>query len=388
MTVKRFIWAKTFRTFIIVPLFLQVSFQAQGAAPDFIPESPESKLTSEYVQLTEDGGRYGVAPDLGFCSEWNPEFSYNGYHCCKKFARTRKARAKSCFRQRAKASFCDERTAEQQRYVESVSSGKVSDVLSFLDNEIRRSSEQAFCTVNNGFLAQGRPILATASNRLLIRNAGRCVAFGTDRMAALTEWLGRQVVQKYAEAEYSNVKLLVGDVSAPRGGCLLGLSGRKGHASHTSGQDVDLGFLWARKNAQTPNEFYRTFDPKTNFWLVQNILQNPYACVRVIFLDRKHIRSLNKEINKHGSQEDRQFWAKMARFVRHAPGHANHFHVRVGSVSGAPGCTVDARPELEPEDENALPESNSEVLEVRIPSRSTAGSVAEFQTSDVVKVHP
>lgn len=272
-------------------------------------------------------------------------------------------------------------TKDQQRYAESVASGQVSDVLSFLDNEMRRSSEQAFCTVNNGFLAQGRPVLATATNRLLIRNASRCVAFGTDRMAALTEWLGRQVARNYAEPEYSSVRLLVGDVSAPRGGCLMGLSGRKGHASHTSGQDVDLGFLWVRKNAQTPSEFHRSFDAKSGFWLIRNILQNPYACVRVIFLDRKHIRALNKEINKHGSLEDRQFWAKMARFVRHAPGHANHFHVRVGGGSGAPGCSIDARPELEIEDENLLPESTPEVLEVSIPSRSVAGS-------DVVRVHP
>ena len=90
--------------------------------------------------------------------------------------------------------------------------------------------------------------------------------------------------------------------------------------------------------------FSRDFEPKTAWWQLKKIFSNPYACVKVVFLDRRLIRKLDKEA---ANDSDWQRWRK---FVRHQPGHRNHFHVRVGDFPGEPGCTPNAHPELEQED--------------------------------------
>jgi murein endopeptidase len=80
--------------------------------------------------------------------------------------------------------------------------------------------------------------------------------------------------------------------------------------------------------------------------MVKNIFKNPYACVRVIFLDRKLISKLRK------AARDDDDWSKYGRFLRHVRGHKNHFHVRVGDHPGVPGCGPDAHPELEDEEDS------------------------------------
>jgi murein endopeptidase len=85
----------------------------------------------------------------------------------------------------------------------------------------------------------------------------------------------------------------------------------------------------------------REFDAVTQWWLLKRILQNPFGCVKAIFLDRKHIRSLEK-VAKHDVE-----WALYHVFIRHMPGHKNHFHVRIGNGPGKPGCVPGANPESE-----------------------------------------
>ena len=305
---------------------------AAATQPVFPPCGPRSEI------LVDDATQVDVA----FCANWNPEFPFNGNHCCTKVIRKR--RGNRCFQERRKAHFCDDITEEQKEYAEAVESGRIPDVLAFLQDGVARRSTQAYCGVNNGYLAYGRRVIASEQNRIAIRSPQRCTNFGTDGMAGLLEWLGRQVKQKYSDPEYSQVRLVVGDISAPRGGCLSGPSGRKGHASHTSGQDADVSFLSAKPGRASPVTFHRDFDPRVNWWLLKNIFKNPYACVKVVFLDRHHIGKLAKVAR---GDED---WEKYRRFVRHIRGHRNHFHVRVGDFPGLPGCAPDAHPELEDED--------------------------------------
>lgn len=240
-------------------------------------------------------------------------------------------------------------TEEQRGYPQKLSAlGKDADVLALISSEFGKNGDQAFCSPNNGFLAFGRRLVPSDQNRIWLRSPDRCTEFGTDGMIGMLEWMGRQVAHEYSDPRYSGTHLVVGDVSAPRGGCLAGPSGKRGHKSHTNGQDVDLGFLVASAGRESPLNFHQQFDPKTNWWLAKQILKNPYACVKVVFLDKRLIPKLGKGAYASG---DGELWEKYRRFFRHMPGHKNHFHVRVGDWPGDPGCVPDATPELETEED-------------------------------------
>jgi len=300
--------------------------------PEFLPCSPSSEFIEDVSSLNQTDREL---PDLGFCSEWNPEFTHNGHHCCGGYIRTRRRHRKlKCAPERRKFRYCDEMTEEQKEYAEEVQSGKLGDILQLITQEMGGRGEQAYCTVNNGFLAHGRRLIPSALNHVAIRSPERCVDFGTDGMIGMIEYVGREVGKRFSGEEYKGVKLVVGDIAAPRGGCL-------GHASHTTGQDADIGFLWAKPGRDSPIELHRDFDVKTEWWLIKQFFSNPYACIKVMFLDRRLINKLAKSVSQ---DED---WQKYRRFIRHMPGHRNHVHVRIGDYPGPPGCVADAKPELE-----------------------------------------
>ena len=193
-------------------------------------------------------------------------------------------------------------------------------------------------------------------------------------MAAMVEWLGREVGRTFSAEHYSGVKLIIGDVAGPRGGCLIGRSGKRGHASHTTGQDADIGFLSVRKGAPSLVKFTQDFDPTNNWWLLKKVLKNPYACVKVIFLDRRQIRKLAKQAGRLGHPGYDVEWNQYKRFIRHMPGHKNHFHVRIGNGPGGAGCFPGAKPELELEEEfDSIDDpDDSEILDQLKASQSSS----------------
>ncbi len=286
-------------------------------------------------------------PSHQFCSVWNPDFFHNHQQCCGAMPlHGRRKKFSACSQERVSRGFCQEMTQEQRDYVESASSGKLGDVLSFLNDQIARKSEQAFCTVNNGFLASGRPVIPSVHNRLYVQLPSRCTYFGTDAMAGLLEWLGREVSKTYSGEEYSKNYIVLGDIAGPRGGCLFGRTGSRRHASHTTGQDADVGFLTLHPGQSSPLVFHRKFDVDKNWWFLKKILKNPMACVKVVFLGKEHIAKLSR----HFAHLDPE-WNTLHRFVRHMPGHSNHFHIRIGSGPGPLGCKPEAHPELEYEED-------------------------------------
>ena len=113
---------------------------------------------------------------------------------------------------------------------------------------------------------------------------------------------------------------------------MTGFTGKRGHASHTSGEDIDLGFLNPKPKAPEVNHFSKTFDAKANWWVIKEVFKNPYACVKAIFMDRSLIRSLARSAAKDPD------WRRYGRYLVHARGHRTHFHVRIGDYPGAPGC--------------------------------------------------
>lgn len=342
---------------LILTLLFQLSIGKAETHPPFLPEFLPCDPVSEWLSpntLTE--------PSPQFCQQWNPDFSLNGFKCCGKgrpTSRGVKRRGKGAACRKGINSYCSDMTSEQKEYIEGVQRGKLGNILALLTREMGKKGDQAFCTVNNGFLVRGRPIVPTLENRIVLKSPDRCLNYGTDAMAAMVEWLSQEVNKSFSKEEKPHVRLILGDISGPKGGCLVGRSGRKGHASHTTGQDADIGFLASDRGEHSLNRFTRDFEPARNWWFLKKIFKNPYACIKVIFLDRKHIRSLSKTASK---DED---WNMYKRFIRHMPSHKNHFHVRIGNGPGLPGCVPGARPELEVEydfDETEEP-NDSEILD-------------------------
>jgi murein endopeptidase len=173
------------------------------------------------------------------------------------------------------------------------------------------------------------------------------------------------VSTQYSNPIYSGVHITLGDISAPRGGCLSNPSGKRRHASHTTGQDADVGFLTVKPSQESPTHFHTQFDPKTNWWFLKKIFQNPFACIKVVFLDKRHIRTLAKYAKAEKE------WQLFHRFIRHMPGHKNHLHVRVGIGPGQAGCTPNARPELELEEDVEASEATEMSILDELKSRQS-----------------
>jgi len=226
-------------------------------------------------------------------------------------------------------------TDKQKEYVASVQSGKIRDPLEFLKGELKKRGEpQAFCSVNDGFLVDGRRLLSTPRNRIVLRSPTRCVDFGTDHMVAMLEHVASRVWERYSGPEFSRARIIVGDIAAPRGGCLVGRSGRKGHASHTSGQDADIGFFNPIAGRASEEHFSRTFDPATNWVFLKELLENPIVCIKRVFLDRRLIGKLAKVA------KDDPLWPTARKVIQHQKHHRNHFHVRIGEGPGPMGCAA------------------------------------------------
>ncbi len=307
--------------------------------PDLFPDVP----ATDYLAAS-DG-----EPDVGFCSKWNPEWGLRGHQCCgNRRAYKSKIKSNRCSPRRWKSSYCDEMTEEQREYTRAAVNGELGDLLDVIIGDMnRRIRNQAQCSVSNGFLAWGRRIIPTDQNRIRLRTPFRCTDFGTDGMVGMLEWLGHEVDTQYQAPEFSRVSVLVGDIAAPRGGCLAGRFGRRGHLSHTSGQDVDLGFLHAKAKQASPAAFTKSFDGDENWWFIKKIFQNPFACVKMMLLDHRHIRRLAKAAGND------PLWPMLRPYIKHARHHRNHVHVRLGEFPGAPGC--DAGPETILEEEEGDP---------------------------------
>lgn len=288
----------------------------------FLPAGP----SSDFLPVSEN------APDHGFCSRWDPEYGHQGKACCSSLRKMVGRKPPKCAPNRIKWTFCDEMTEQQRQFL---ADAKLSESAPWWERR-GASSAQAFCSVSDGFLVNGRPLVPTRSNRLLVRNPLRCTQFGTDGLVAALEWVGREVDREFSSPGKSGVRINVGDLSAPRGGCISGRRGRRGHASHTTGQDADIGFLNTRVGSEPVDAFAAFFDPQPNWWLLKKIFSNPHACVKAVFLDKRLIRKLAK-----AAMGD-EMWPRVAHRIQHVRGHRSHFHIRVGHYPGEPGCPREA----------------------------------------------
>lgn len=268
-----------------------------------------------------------------FCATWNPEYKFRKKHCCSTGRGRSRRVPRHCAPQRRSGSFCSEATNQQRSF-----SMAMLDALSLQELE-----QQAFCTPDNGFLARGIPLLETPQNRILVANPRRCANYGTTGLVLLLDRLGKAVHKQYESRQlFDGIRLVVGDMSAPRGGCLA--TRRGSHSGHTNGLDADVAFLKAKPGLRSSFLFHRDFDAPLNWWLLKTLEEESPVCLQYIFLDRRHIRSLQKVAGHDPS------WKTIGPLLKHVSGHRNHFHFRVGTAprqSGGPiRCVPSSQPQL------------------------------------------
>ena len=130
--------------------------------------------------------------------------------------------------------------------------------------------------------------------------------------------------------------LIVGDISTRYGGYL------HGHKSHRAGIDADIGIFTVGGNQPQGGGFEivtpQTMDYETNWLFWRSLLET--GLVDRILLDQKLIDAMREHLIGTGelSYEEAQsifpprgtprLWA-MTGVFQHAPGHANHIHLRV-----------------------------------------------------------
>lgn len=141
-------------------------------------------------------------------------------------------------------------------------------------------------------------------------------------------------------AEHPDATLLIGDLSAPRGGFL------PGHRSHRSGRDVDIAF-YASDAVGTPikavplihfdrfgvglsNRHVRRFDTPRNWALVEALLNDAEIEVQWIFVSAGlKALLLDWALKNNRDLETVEKAASVLRQPGDSAPHDDHFHVRI-----------------------------------------------------------
>lgn len=166
--------------------------------------------------------------------------------------------------------------------------------------------------------------------RIAAAGAGYVAASGnvwaTDESVAWIQWAAAQVAQQYP----GSAPLVVGSLSAEQGGFL------KPHKSHQSGRDADLGYFHTTRSHARRFELTGAgnLDAEKTWAFVEALLYT--SEVTFIFMDYEIQAALYEALLDNGWIETTlsplfQYPAGpgVARgIIRHASGHADHFHVR------------------------------------------------------------
>jgi len=173
-------------------------------------------------------------------------------------------------------------------------------------------------TVTRGELINGLQLVSTPG--WLVQDQNR--AWGTPELIHCLQRSIMAVHEHFPETP----PLHVGDLSREEGGYL------KGHASHQSGLDADVGFFYHGENAWYQNATAKTLDRERTWMLVRSMVTD--CAVEYVFMDREVLAWLREHASK---VEGNQAWLESVfsegpsrpGILRHADGHRTHMHVRV-----------------------------------------------------------
>ena len=145
--------------------------------------------------------------------------------------------------------------------------------------------------------------------------------WGTERAVAAIERAVREVRRCHPDTP----KLSIGDLSRRKGGWL------RPHASHQMGLDADIGYYYSTGPAWYQTATTKNLDVARTWTLVRAFIEG--GDVDAIFMDHGVQQILKSYAEKVGEEQpalDEVFEGNRAKqsILRHAWGHATHFHVR------------------------------------------------------------
>jgi murein endopeptidase len=149
-----------------------------------------------------------------------------------------------------------------------------------------------------------------------------------------------RIFAAWAEQHRDAPKVLVSNLSARHGGPL------EPHKTHQSGRDVDLGYVQKGSGASDWQHVTRKNLDAARTWSLLRLIVSS-ADVEVIYMDRSLQRVLLDHALRHGTVRKNRlaYWLEVAKgerqggpLIKHVPGHADHFHVRLACPSDEPRC--------------------------------------------------
>ncbi len=169
--------------------------------------------------------------------------------------------------------------------------------------------------------------------------------YGTPALVGALERAAARVAERFEGSD-----LEIEDLSFERGGRI------RGHGSHTSGRDADVGYYavradgtrvnptvsrWFRRNGQARGHPDEAFDVERNWLLLETLLSDEAIDVQYIFMYPAHQRRLLDHAGEAGAAFEAVVRTPRG---RNMDPHADHFHVRIHCPAAdvAHGC-VDGR---------------------------------------------
>ena len=192
---------------------------------------------------------------------------------------------------------------------------------------------QSIGTPNKGKLKNGMPLPEGEAWRL---RPVRRRAYGTEiTVTALV-----QAFEAYGQQFPDGPKIRVGEIAKRTGGRV------SPHASHRSGRDVDIGYVFhGSDNGEDAWRYMneRNFDAAKNWYLIQEILNS--GQVQTIYVSKKLQKLLHREAAKSLPEAELAALFEYPRteqsptaVIQHWKGHHNHMHVRFQCEPGNRRC--------------------------------------------------
>jgi penicillin-insensitive murein DD-endopeptidase len=184
---------------------------------------------------------------------------------------------------------------------------------------------------------EGGVALASDGPGYQVMRPSRSRYFGHPDLIGFVRWLGNEALAQGRSG------ILIGDLTQPRGGPMT-----SGHASHQSGLDVDVWFLWAPDRALSLDD-RETLSAvpmvsASGLTVGEDWTADHLALLRAAAsyprVDRIFVNAAIKQELCKSADAERNWLAR----IRPWWGHDHHFHVRLACPAGDESCVSQAPP--------------------------------------------
>ena len=83
-------------------------------------------------------------------------------------------------------------------------------------------------------------------------------------------------------------------------------------------------------------------------WFLKQLFSNEIVCIKIVLLDRRHIRSLDQYIQKLNKKNPNHpevaLWERMKDRIQHVRYHRDHYHIRIDESEPLSTCQMKVNP--------------------------------------------